>query len=42
MKKKKLNPNIIRIDDIVKIINPIFITRIGYPMSFEDAKKRSS
>jgi hypothetical protein len=36
-KKQKLDPNIIRIGDTVKIINPEIITRIGYPMSFNDA-----
>lgn len=38
-KYKKLNPNIIRVDDMVKIINPIFVIRCGYPMSLDDARK---
>ena len=36
---RKLSPNIIRIGDTVKIINPEIISRIDYPMSFEDARK---
>ena len=36
---RKLSPNIIRIGDTVKITNPEIISRIGYPMSFEDARK---
>lgn len=36
-KKRKLNPNIIRIGDTVKIINPVRVIRVGYPMSFDDA-----
>ena len=34
---KKLNPNIIRIGDQVKIIKPEFVERVGYPMSFNQA-----
>jgi hypothetical protein len=37
---KKLSPNIIRIGDTVKIINPEIIIRVGYPMSFDDACKQ--
>src|ERR1035437_6191904 len=36
-KKRKLDPKIIRIGDKIKIINPEIITRVGYPMSFNDA-----
>ena len=35
---RKLSPNIIRIGDTVKITNPEIIIRIGYPMSFDEAK----
>ena len=36
---RKLNPNIIRVGDRVKIINPVFVTRCGYPLCVEDMKK---
>jgi len=36
-KKRKLDPNIIRIGDRVKIINPEIVIRVGYPMSFDEA-----
>jgi len=36
-KKKKLNQNIIRVGDIVKIINPERVIRVGYPIPFNDA-----
>ena len=36
---RKLNPNIIRIGDRVKIINPIFVTRCGYPLGIDDMIK---
>jgi len=38
---RKLSPNIIRVGDTVKIINPEIIIRIGYPMSFDDACKEA-
>ena len=34
---KKLDQNIIRIGDIVKVINPEVFVRCGYPMTTEDA-----
>ena len=34
---RKLSPNIIRIGDTVKIVNPEIIIRVDYPMSFDDA-----
>ena len=37
MKKKKLNQKIIRVGDWVEIINPVFVTRYGYPLTFNDA-----
>jgi hypothetical protein len=37
LRKRKLNPEIIRVKDNVKIINPEIIIRVGYPMSFDDA-----
>jgi hypothetical protein len=36
---RKLSPNIIRIGDTIKIINPEIVIRVGYPMSFDDACK---
>ncbi len=38
--KKKLNPKIIRVGDIIKITNPEIIIRIGYPMSIYDAMEK--
>lgn len=35
---RKLNPNIIRVGDWVEIINPEFVIRCGYPLTFEDAR----
>ena len=34
---RKLDPKIIRVGDTVKIVNPQFFVRCGYPLSFEDA-----
>jgi len=34
---KKLDPNVIRIGDQVKVIKPEFVERVGYPLSFDDA-----
>jgi hypothetical protein len=39
MRKRKLDPKVIRPGDTVKIINPVFVDRVGYPKSFEDACK---
>lgn len=39
MKLRKLDPNIIRVDDTVKIINPVFVTRCGYPLGIIDMEK---
>ena len=39
---KKLNPNIIRIGDKVKIIKPFIFIRCGYPMSKKDIKESLS
>lgn len=33
--KRKLNPKIIRVGDLVKIINPEVFIRCGYPLDFE-------
>jgi hypothetical protein len=37
---RKLSPDIIRVGDRVEIINPEIVIRIGYPMSFDDAKTK--
>ena len=39
---KKLNPNIIRVGDRVKIIKPFIFVRCGYPMSKKDIKESLS
>ena len=36
---RKLDPKIIRVGDTVKIINPVFVIRCGYPLSIKDMKK---
>jgi len=36
MRKRKLDPNIIRIDDIVRIDNPEMFIRCGYPLCLDD------
>jgi len=36
---RKKDPNIIRVGDLVKVMNPRVFERCGYPMSFEDAVK---
>ena len=37
---KKLDPKVFRYGDTVKIINPEFFVRCGYPLTLEDAKER--
>jgi hypothetical protein len=36
---KKLDPKIIRVGDVVKIVNPLIFIRCGYPLSKNDMKK---
>lgn len=37
--KRKLDPSVIRVGDIVKVLKPILFIRCGYPMSLQDARK---
>lgn len=39
MRKKRLNPNVIRVDDYVKIVTPDFFIRCGYPLTKEIVKE---
>ncbi len=39
MKPRKLNPKIIRVYDTVKIVNPVFVIRCGYPLGAEDMRQ---
>ena len=38
-RNKKLKPNIVRVGDCVKVINPIIFIRCGYPMGVNEAQK---
>jgi len=36
MRKRKLDPKIIQVGDRVKVINPILVIRVGYPLCIDD------
>jgi hypothetical protein len=39
MRKRRVNPKIVRVGDTVKVINPVVINRVGYPLSVDDCAK---
>lgn len=36
MSKKRLDPSVIRPDDVVRIVNPVIVNRVGYPKQVSD------
>lgn len=40
-RKRKLDPSVIRIGDRIKVINPLFVERVGYPLSFKDGCEKA-
>lgn len=40
-RKRKLDPSVIRIGDRIKVITPLFVERVGYPLSFKDGCEKA-